>query len=253
MFNMQFAYPTWATGNYTATAGTVITAFVPPVRGTANGAPLLYQVDGSANPLWVRGTGAAVTHLNRLLYTTGTTAHTVTVLRPLNWTYFTTAIAKNVTAFTGIAADPGVYSTNYKYPLPAGQTGPANVADNAIASGDYIMYQLVDGTWVLDTAGGSFSAGALTVTTGTPNITGGGIAKNSVLFFFGATGDTDPATNQKHFACGTTASTTKQDLLPDQIIGSVAGIHPGDPLVVVSNNATAAGTLDAVIAYYARN
>lgn len=251
MIGVLTPYTTWSTGNYTATAGTAIAAFIPPVPD-AGGAHMLYKVDGSGKPLWNRGTGTGMAHIARLLYTTGTTAHTVTVMSPLNWTYFTTAIAKNVTAFTGLKADPGVYSTNYKYPLPGSQTAPANVADNAIASGDYIMYQLVDGTWVLDTAAGSFSSGALTVTTGTPNITGGGIAANSPLFFFGATGDTNPASNQKHFAVATKASTTKEDLVPDQLIGFARSLHPGDPLVIVSNNATAAGTLDAVSAYYAR-
>lgn len=251
MYGSYLPYQTFSTGNYTATAGTVISAFIPPTRG--QGTPWMYSIDGAGNANWGRGIGAAYTHIARLLYTTGSTAHTVAVLRPLNWTYFTTAIAKNVTAFTGIAADPGVFSTSYKYGLPAGQAAPANLADDAIASGDFIMYQLVDGTWVLDTAAGSFSAGALTVTSGTPNITGGGINANSPLFFFGQAGDSDPATNQVQWSTLTTATTNRVDLLQDSLIGGPAAIHRGDPLVVVSNNATAAGHLDEVTAYYSRN
>lgn len=250
MLGMYTPYPTWSTGNYTATAGTAIAAFIPPMPG-GGGPPVLFKVDGSGNALWNRGTGTGRAHIARLLYTSSTTAHTITVMRPLNWTYTTAVVAAGGTSFS-LKADPGVYSTNYKYPLPSGQAAPANVADNAIASGDYVMYQLLDGTWVLDTAAGSYTSGAVTMTTGAPNITGGGVAINSPVFWFGAPGDTDPATGQKHFAVLSKASTTKEDIVPDQLVGFVASLHPGDPLIVESNNATAAGTLDAVSAYYAR-
>lgn len=256
-------FSTYTTGDYTAAAGTAFTAFVPPFgTGAQGGVPSpLYQVDGSGNPLWVRGTGAVKTQLVSLTYTVASpsAAQTVTVLRPLNFTYFTAAVAAGTTALP-VAADPGVYSTNYKYSLPGGTgtgngpSGPSNVADRVIAANDYVMYQLLDGTWVLDTVASGFSSGTITVTNGppTPTVAGnGGCYKNGVLFHFGVAGVVDPATNQKQPAFTVAASANSLQLIGNTFAGGVAAMHYGDPLVLVcTNSGTAAGVLEEVTAAY---
>lgn len=249
-------FQTYTVAGTTATAGTAITAAIPPFGGGPGVPCPLYQVDSAGKPLWVRGTGAVITHLVNLSYLTAGTAHTINVLRPLNFTYLTAAVAAGTTALP-VAGDPGIYSTNYLYALPGGTgtangpSGPSSVSDDGAASGDYVMYQLLDGTWQVDTVS-SYSSGTLTVNTGTPTPTvsgNGGCYKNGVVFFFGVGTDTDPATNQKQPAWTTTASTTAQ-YVGNTYVGGVAGLHYGDPLLFVSNNITAAGTLvDATAAY----
>lgn len=229
----------------TQNAGTVIRTLVPP-PSSHRSPPLVYKKFNN-RPNWL---AAGRTHLTSLIYTSAATAHTVTLLRPCNYTYFNGAVAKNSTTFI-ISDDPGVYSTNYKYPMPQGATVEANVADNAIAGSDLVAYQLIDGTWVVDLVS-SLSGLTLTMTTATPNITGGGIADGQVLFFFGIVGDTDPATGLAHAKCVTTASTTNVDLLNGITGAGFSALHPGDPMLIISNNASNAGTLVSAGGYFSR-
>ncbi len=258
-------YPTFFVGSSTQTEGTAITALIPPNRGAA-GPPLLYQVDGQGQPNWIKGQGASKTHITRLQYTSGATAHTLTLFRPQNWTTFAAQVAKNTTSIT-LSDDPGVFSTNYRYPLPAQPGGAASwkvnppgtanavgpsVADDAIASGDYVAYQLSDGTWRLDTvASGTFAGANLVLTTGTPNVTGAVILKNSPLFLFGTTGDNDPATGTTHPTLPTIASTNDQNWDDGGVLGLFSTLHYGDPCFLLSNNATNAGTLEFISGFYA--
>ncbi len=234
-----------------AVGGTAFTKLIPPWVGPPGAAAMIYGLNANNTPNWT-GPSGGVTHITRALYTTPSTQHNVYLMRPLNWTTFSVAVAKNATAIT-LAADPGVYSTNYKYSLPAGQTGPC-VADNAIAANDYVAYQLADGTWVLDTiASGTFGGGNLVLTTGTPNVNGATIAASSPLFFFGIKTDTDPATGGAHWTTLTTASTNRQDIFQqDNTVGGFTALHPGDPIAFLSDNATAQGWLDLMAGYYGK-
>src|SRR5262249_37489 len=139
-----------------------------------------------------------VTHVTRVDYTSPTNLHTLAILRPANWTYCTAAVAAGGTVIN-LAADPGVYSTNYKYALPGTQATVASVADNPIPSTDHLVTQLVDGTLYASKVS-SVSGLAITMATAVPNVTGGGIAKETPVFFFPAAmtsnviTDKDPAT-----------------------------------------------------------
>lgn len=228
-------------GSKTATAGTAITQFIPPYRGDSGARVLHKKVNGHRPNL--RG----VTHITDLVYTAGSTAHDVVLMRPFNWAYVNGAVAKNATAVV-LTDDPGVYSTNYKYPLPAGQAAPAGTADNAIAAGDCVAVQLTDGTWHVTTvASGSYSA--LVLTDATPNITGGGIADGSIMYFFGVAANTDPATGLAHPVLTSVAS-TRVNLLQDAANSYFAALHAGDPLLVYSANASNAGILSLVSGLY---
>lgn len=231
-----------------ASGGTVYYSLVEPFPGYTGAGRKIYQVNGGVPNWW--GPSDGVPHLSRILVTTPSNLQTFYIMRPLNWTYFTTAIAKNVTAFTGIAADPGVYSTSYKYPTP-GSVVPTQAADDTIASGDYVVYQLADGTWIVDTAASTFSAGAVTMNTGTPN-RGGGILINSPLFYFGLKTDTDPATGLANPKISVAASQTNIDMLGSADYGSIAAYHPGDPLLVFATNETAQGWINAIAGFYGK-
>jgi hypothetical protein len=243
----------------TAAANTVITRLIAPFMGRSGAAPFSFLVDpaqkpdGSAiatlgKPGWI-GPSSAFTHVTDLFYTSLTTQHSLFILQPLNYTYFTAAVPKNTTAIT-LAADPGVYSTKFKYPLPGSAIVP-NVADNAISTGDYCAYPLNDGTWQLDkVASGSGTTPVLT--TGTPNNTGAGIAQYAPFFFFGIQTDTNPCTGMPHplFHSNVNTQTEKFQAAAGGSMGLFASLHKGDPMIFYSSNGTNAGILEVLAGFY---
>jgi hypothetical protein len=217
-------------GKKTATAGTVINrAIFPPRMGTGK-----------------RYENTAI--ITDLIYNIGTTAHTITVMRPLNWTTFT-ANAAAAQAVVNIAEDPGTFQTAgvYKYPLPNGQTVP-RTANNTLAGSDYVVFQCADGGYVMDTVS-SVSSLAVTLTTNLPT---GGVLSGGILWWFGAITDTDPATNEAHqildvlaASSGTVHTTFSNNH------GLWNAYHNGDPVILQSSNGTTAGTFELVGGYWA--
>ncbi len=205
-----------------------------------------YIVDGAGKPTWVKP--GAYTHVTQLGITSGSTAHAWSFMQPLNWSYTSVASAKNV-ATMALVDDPGIYSTNYRYPCPI-TTGTAVVADNALAASDYVAFQLTDGTWVFDTiSSGTYAAIVLTTTL--PNVTGGGVSKGQAVFFFGVVTDKNPATGAVPATVNpiVSAYTSFNDAGGDGIFN---GIHPGDPSLIYNGNATAASTLVLCAGYYGK-
>ena len=204
-------------GKVTQTADTVITQLVPPVKG-------------------------AYAALARVQYLASTTAHTLTVLRPLNWTTFSADAAAGQ-AVVNLLEDPGSYSTTW-----AGRIGPAgatpSTANNGIAANDFVVYELPDGNYVMDTVS-SVSSLAITLATNVPT---GGVKKGGRLWFFGITTDTSPQTKKAHtqFTLAASATTTlakKQGVF-------YRSLNRYDPLILHSDNATAAGTLERTTVLY---
>jgi len=236
---------TFAPGRATAAPGTPIVQLVPPYGGFVPLGPLRVNLrDNFATPL-----SGGCPHVTSLVLLAGATPHTAWVLRPRNFTYFVAALPVNTTLIpnAALAGDPGVYSTNYQYPTPGG-IPPGQVADNAIAAGDYVAYQLADGSWQADKiASGTFGA-SLTLATGTPNRTGGSVLTGTPFFFFGVAGDVDPANGQADFGYDTIVST--RNVFQDPIAGIAQALHPGDPLLFFDANATNADVLDVLSGYY---
>lgn len=211
-------------------------------------------------------------HITDLIVTCSTTANIIYIMRPLNWTTVKTAMAKNVTAMV-LTDDPGIYSTNYRYPLP-GQTwnppGTVNTvgpcaSDNALAASDYVAIQLLDGTYHLSTvSSGTFAA--VVLTTGTPNFTGGTVAAGSPCFWFGVNSDTVPATKTVHMIRTPIVSTQQVNLLAGwggnaSAVGGGGGastgygipsLMPGEPLLIYNPNASATTTVDFIGGYFAK-
>lgn len=239
---------TVSSGRITATAGTAITGLIPPWNGTP-GAGNLNQRRGSPFTF-----GEAVTRINTVCYTTGGTAHTIGIMRPLNYAYFTKAFPKNTTLLdTYLSGDPGVYSTNYLY---NNGVAPAQVADAAISSTNkYVAYQLQDGTWILDTIASGTYGSSLTLTTGTPNRATGQVLANTPFYYFGAIALSDPATGvvnpQTQIALSQTRDRTWADS-GGQGFGIVSALNPGDPLMFYSPNGTNAGFLEFISGWYSR-
>ncbi len=247
---------------------TAVATLIQPYAGGRGAA--MYSVSGG-QPNWLNNW---YTHLTDLIVTCSTTVNVLAIMRPLNWTTFSAAVAKNATAIS-LTDDPGLYSTGYRYPIP-GQTfappGTANsvgpcASNNTIAAADYVAFQLADGSWHLSTIASGTQAGAnLVLTTGTPNFSGGSVAAGSPCFFFGVAADTVPATKTVHLIATPIASTQKMNVLQGwggnaSAVGGGGGastgfgintLNPGDPLLILNPNATATTATDFVGGYYAK-
>lgn len=242
----SFQYPShgnFSRGRKTATAATAIVQMIPPYTPTSGAA----MGAGTASDA-LRGKG--IIHVTDFQYVVPTTAHLVTILRPLNFTTFAADAAASQ-ATVSLTKDPGTWPTAgvYQYPLPNAQTVPST-AINAIAASDIVVYQAAAGQWIVDTvASGSGTAPVLT-----SNLPTGGVKKGGLFYFFGVTTDTDPATNEAHqqldilAAASNTATYTLQSTN-----GLWHTFHEGDPLVLSSSNVTAAGFFEVVAGYYAKH
>lgn len=228
----------------TANAGTAFAAKVEPYAGYP-GARLMYKLI-SGRPNWL-AYGGAYTVLDSIAYADTGTAHSLVVMRPLNWAVVNGDVAHNATGVT-LLTDPGAYTTSgsFKYPTTPESAGiPATVATNTIAGSDYIMVQLRDGSWHMSTVA-SVSSLTLTLTTATPNVSGGGIEDGSILFFFGVAADTNPNDGKAHLALTAGAGSTKIELVASgkSDVG-IRSFFPGDPMILYSANASNAGTVTA--------
>jgi hypothetical protein len=261
----------FSVGGKTAAAATIIFQGIEPYRGSKGKGPMLYALDGgqTGNPNWL--SPGYYTNVTRIDYSQPTTPQQLIFLRPSNWMPVATAGAVNTTSFT-LSADIGKFSTNYNYQngLAAGGVAgvnknlgaPGNVADATVAATDYIAVQLADGTWFFDLVSAySTSTFVVTTTTTIPNVTGGGIPKGAICFYFAApttqatatadyVGLKDPATFQPHprtWTGTTTVDRTFSDPAGDVLFTTV---HPGDPAILFSANITTQGFLGAISGYY---
>jgi len=228
------SYGGFCVGQKTAVAGTAFALLIPPFTNQDTlGA-------GTGKP------GLGVTHITTLIMDTGSTAHTLTLLRPLNYTTFT-AVAAAGQKVLSLKADPGIFSAGgLKYGIPNAQTAPST-ADDAIAAGDYCVYQVADGSYFLDTANGSFSSGSLTMSTNVPT---GGTLAGGLFWMLGIAGDTDPNSAQAHPQFGTTTSTRINITDPN---GLWTALHAGDPMCLYDPNSTVADTVQLISGYYAKH
>jgi hypothetical protein len=212
-------------GKLTQTAGTVISRLVEP---------------------WKK----AYTRISDLWYNAGATAHVITAMRPL-YKVTTSAAAAAGQAVINISADPGNYSAIFTI----------NTANNLIAANDYVVYQTADGNYTLDTVS-SVSTLAITMTNNVPTA---GVLNGADFWWFGITTDTNPGDNQAHpqFDCPA-SGVTKFGSDPGEavmgFIGTIQGLSPvvpnwkingqNEPMILQSNNATNAGTMEKVAAVY---
>ena len=247
---LQNVLGTLSVGSMAGTDATATVKLIPPYRGPAGSPPFLYKYTAAGGFFC----GQAVTKLTTLAYTNGDTAHVLTVMRPKNRTYLNTAIAANATTFDP-KHDPGLYSTSYNYPSNL-TTGTAQVANNAIAASDWVAIQLKDGTFhVSKIASGTFGGGNLVLSTATPNVTGGGADAGAIVYWFGAPGDTDPATGDADINCSVAAVATSGvgfKVWDQPVFGFLSALNPGDPLLFYDPGTTHLGTLNYISGYFVK-
>lgn len=220
----MFGIPVYAAhslGGFTATAGTRIQAVVPPAPPQRIG---------------LRTSKNTFARLSSLIYTSGSTAHTLTVMRPIGKTTLS-ADAAISQAVINLAADPGV-----------ALVGPTGVitknGDNALAANDLLVIECPDGTYHL----AKVSSVATLAITLTANVPTGGLKSGATVWDFGITTDKDPYTGLAHpFFVPTVSAKT---VYTDNFAGVVAALNPGDPMIIDSDNGTAAGWLEAFTVIY---
>ncbi len=237
-------FGTFSLPRSTASAGVAIFTVIPPFRGESGWAMQQWTVgsQGSARQKGVNNQGRR-THVSKVIYSTGATAHLVSILRPLNFTVLAAAAAANATVIA-LQDDPGIFSTNFKY----GNSAPAQAADRAIGANDYIVTQLNDGTWKASVvASGAY--GALTLAGALPN-NGVGAAQGNLCYLMGGPTDVDPSTGGVQPSSQIAASAVRDASWADDNYGVCASLHDGDPMLFLSPNATNAGFLESLCGFY---
>lgn len=179
------------------------------------------------------------TVITTLWVTASTTAHTLTVMRPLTVPVTLTALtAAGASYVLNVSADPGSTAQ-----LALGAPSPqatAQLASNVAAANDYVMVALPDGTFYMDT----ITSVATLAWTMTGTLPTGGAALGANVWWFGITTDTDAWNAEAHPAFTLTASITTK--LSDTESGVISGNKPGEPMILYDNNATATGTIELV-------
>jgi len=204
--------------------------------------------------------GGKRTKLFFIQYTSAGTQHTITIMRELGRAKLTAAAAAAATTFI-LDQDPGKYSTSREFggltgaPV-SGVAGPRQVtpsaADNNIAASDYIVVQMADGTFWTTTVSSCTTNADGTVTVTVSAIPGAGINKGATVWFMGVAADTDPHFNAANPVLKPTTSATTPYPAAAAGGGSVVAqsFHMNSPIIVYSDNPTAAGVLDYGTAGY---
>jgi hypothetical protein len=161
---------------------------------------------------------SAITRVSTARATAAATAHTLTCLRPIGKTT-ASADAATSQAVVNVTANPG----------PSG---------NALAANDWVAIRhAVDGITRLYQVG-SIAGTAVTLSA---NLTVA-VTNRDEFWMFGVAADTDPRAGAAHpgFALGANAVT----IYTDTVTGVIASIGKDEPILLQSNNATNAGSLD---------
>jgi hypothetical protein len=168
------------------------------------------------------------TRLNHLSYNCGTTAHTLTIMRELARTTVN-AVAAAGQAVVQLTVDPGTLIT------------PARI----LAAGDYLVFELPNQqgapAFLVGVVSSVAASGSNLNVTLTANLPTGGIAKGAVCWMMGVAADLHP----QYLMTVSVVNT-----ISEALAGFVGAKLSYSPLLVYSNNATAAGTLqNASISY----
>jgi len=162
----------------------------------------------------------AFTRVTTLRYTAAGTAHIVTAMAPLGKTTLSAAAAASQAVIV-LTAQPVTDGTN-------------NVAAN-----DWLAWDNGDGTYSFGQVS-SVSGLTITMTANLPKA----VAAGQTVWMFGAIGDTNPYTGFVHPGFTGTASAT--ETYTDTVAGVFSSNNKFEPLLLQSDNATAAGTMQLV-------
>lgn len=178
----------------------------------------------------IRGADGLITTINNIIYTSGSTAHTITILRP-------------VAATTAAGGTNGGESVITFADLGAMKITNSSSIELA-ATNDYIAWINTNGQYAYDTIG-SVSGNEVTTT----NSIGTAIDGGAPVWIFGELARTTHVTLSPPVSATTSMDVQVQAGQPGQINTNVR-VGDGDPVIVTSNNATAAGTIVSISGTY---
>lgn len=236
----------------------------------------LTQTAGTVIVFLIAAANRLKTKVQRAKVTVAGTAHTLTFLRPLGSkhsyraaqtaagsttpvgpeggrianAFVMTAVAAGGTSFV-LSRDPGNFSANFA----ADGRGNPLAANNLIASGDFLAIETaVPGVYYLATVSGTPSTSTAAGTLGQCTVTAtaaptGGVPVGASVFFFGVAADTDPRTGAAHPSYLLTVS-VQNDVYNGESGTIAETLEPGEPILCYDNNATAAGSIDAISGGY---
>jgi hypothetical protein len=190
----------------TDTAGTAFGVVIPPVAGK-------------------------IARVNEIIYTSGATAHTVYVMRPVGKT------TSDGQGFDVASLDIPVSNVNA---MPA----PNSTTSETIAASDYMAWLDTDGKYQFGEVAG-VSANVVSLSASYPP----GVPDGSPVWIFGELARAPHLAFSPPVSATTKIPLVAQGGVPVQLDSSVrSGV--GDPILVLSNNLTAAGTLVSVTGSY---
>lgn len=209
-------------------------AFFNQYGGSSNGK--VTQTAGTLINSVIQPLARAISRVGKFVYTCGSTAHTITALRCIGRTTCT-AVGAAGQAVINIAADPGITTGLYS------RTGVAIVGTNAIAANDILIIRETDGI----ARQYKVSSVATLAITLTANLAVG-VAIGSSVWDFGIISDTDPRTGTAHVTFLMTVSI--DNTISDDVGGVPGTLGADEPIILQSDNATVAGTMQyATFAY----
>lgn len=178
---------------------------------------------GTAIMLLFPGKGRLKPWITMLKYNCGSTAHTLSIMRPVASAPVKLAANANASqAVVVLASDPGV-----------------GTVAGALAANDILVIENNDGSQFVGTVlSVSAGTGSQINVTLTANLVSA-LTQSNRVWFLGAPGDGHPQYDA-------TASTTLSLGSDDTVAGIAGADRPGDPVVVYSPNTTAAGTFTQV-------
>jgi hypothetical protein len=189
----------------------------------------LTQTAGTRIRLLVGGVGGLFTHLNNLRYTSAGTAHTLTIMRDASVAKAASALAA---AGTSLVVD----------------TALTDGDGNAIAASDVVAVKLNTGEWHLSVVT-SWTANTKTIVLTTAIPAGKSVLKGAPVACYGVAGDTFHASRQLLPAVSVT---TNYPVVSGDDVSLCRSRSPGVPLLIDSDNPTAAGTLEMANVLYAK-
>lgn len=180
----------------------------------------------------VPGDEHGYTYLTFVRYTAAGTAHTVTMMRGQS---FSSAAAAAAAAAVAVTVNDALLDG----------------AGNALAAADVVAIELDNGDWhlgVIDTGGWNGTTKVLTLTAGTAIPAGRSVPVGARVISYGVAGDSGHAAYT--LTAGASATTNYPAVANAGPLCKSYSRH--EPIIVDSDNATAAGTLEAVSAVYAK-
>lgn len=189
------------------------------------------ESSGTAIKEVIPAAGDGIPQINRLVYTSAGTAHTIYLMRACGETTTVQGSLTGVSTLTLAKTDPGKATTG---------------ADETLASGDYLVWYDENSVYHADTVS-SVSGSVVTMT----NALTADVLTGAKVWAFMEVG------RSIHTQLKPATSTTTEYIgnfqagLPKQQGVNISRTGVGEPLLVVVNNITAAGSIDYISGTYA--